>query len=213
MDGSAGVQNALEQYLARQFPQMGAGVEVTVIRMNVDTERAERLVPSLPARNGLPRAHTRFVFTDETGAPAGWVLAYVAHYDSVAVPVRNLERGESVEPGDLEFAWMETTRLRGEPLTATSFRTASQSEHTILSRPSRRGRPIFVDDLRAAYAVTTGRPVEMKHQARSMEIRLRCVVREPGHGGDLIRVHCSDTGRIYRALVIDESTVQWVETL
>src|SRR5690606_13771333 len=124
---TAAVLAAVEETLARQFPDDAHRLRIRVVRMGgdvvdgdvVDGDAGGALRVVLPAAR-LPEAHTQVKVLAGDDArgwhEAGWALLYVARYDSVVIARAAVRQGDPVAPADLSDAWIETTRFVGTPL-------------------------------------------------------------------------------------------------
>lgn len=211
------VQTAAEAALAALFPGQSTRLEVRVVRTGGDLDEAGALQVRFASAQGVPRAHTQvkvLAGDDATGwREAGWALLYVAHYDSVALARADVRQHDPVSPGDVGFAWIETTRFPGQPLRPADLRALSASGTMFASRPLRQGRPLQAGDLRPPYAADTGAAVVVRYQRSHFTLHLPCKAREPGFVGDAIRVYSADTQNTYRVRLTGPGTAEWIETL
>ena len=210
----AEVREAARAHLAETFPEIATRLDVRVSRLSVDAvDSTLRVAFQSP---GVPKAHAKVNVLHRTPGgwePAGWALLYVSHFDSVAVPVRDVARGEDVGNADVAGAWVETTRFYGTPIDISLFRARVAAEGIVADRTLRAGEPIRMADLRAPWAVETGGAMTVLYERPGLALRLKGHAREPGAVGDAIRVYCADTGATYRVEVTDVGQGHWLKTL
>lgn len=216
------VHAAAQAWLAAQYPSLMQRLEVRVLRLSRDlqdtlTAAAPPLRIEAPTRTALPRARTQVTILAGTEAAGwtklGWAMLYVAHYDSVLVPTRQLPADEPLAAADLRTAWVETTTFRGEPLGPSELRKLLRDDEVFASRTLREGRPLQRTDVRPPYAADIGEAVVMRFQRRRIALMLPCKAREPGYAGDVIRVYSPDTKTTYRVRLTDDGAADWIETL
>lgn len=205
---------AMEDALATAYPAHAPALRVRLIRSSIEDAAGAIRVRLL--RNELPRAHTRVdvISTGDSGdVTKGWAILYVERYDTLAVPLRAIARGETIDQRDVTFARVETTRFHGTPLLAAHYRTMMATSGAVADRALVAGRPLRTNDLRAPWAVNTGEVVKMHYQRPGITLTLNAKAREPGSIDDAIRVYCSDTGTTYRARLVGPGEAVWLETL
>lgn len=213
-DGLA-VRRAAEVALAARFPDEAPRLAVRVVRTGGDVPAEAAVRVALPWLEALPRAHVQADVL--THAPAtgwtktGWVLLYISHFDSVAVLRTARQRDEAIALADLDFTWMETTTFTGTPLRRRDV--AASGTPLVATRLLPEGRALRQTDVRAAWAVETGAPVQMSYRRGTLTLTLTCTAREPGAPGAIIRLLSRDTGTSYRARLLDAHHAEWVETL
>ncbi len=207
------IQAAAGEALATRYPDDAHRFRVRIRRLDQGLEAADATLRiALPAAQDVPRGLTQTpVYVG--GQKTGWALLYVAHYDSVAVPQADLRAGDALTPDQVETAWIETTRFRGEPLRAADLRALSAAGPVYASRTLRAGRALRHGDLRPPYAADTGEAVEMTYQRGALTFRLRCKAREPGFAGEAIRLYAPTTDAVYRARLTEAGRAEWIETL
>ncbi|RMF63997.1 MAG: flagella basal body P-ring formation protein FlgA [Bacteroidetes bacterium] len=210
------LQAAVRALLAERYPSEAGRLQVRILRAEGALDDLDEVRLYLRSGDGLPRGHTQADVlapaADGSWKKVGWTLLYVAHYDSVVVPVRDLEAGTLLTPEDVSVIWLDVTTFRGQPLTATLFRRM-QSEPTFATRTLRAGQALRTGDLRPPYAAHTGDAVVMLYRRGPVTLRLTCKAREAGFTGDLIRLYYPDATTTYRARLTGPGTAEWVETL
>lgn len=211
----AGLVDAGRRYLADHFPAAANRIEVRVLRSNLDDKNGPWRI-ALPPDDGEPRGHRQAGLEtrgeDGTWRAAGWAMFYFAHYDSVAVLRHALRKDDPLAVADLVFAWMETTRFAGEPLTPERFRTMA-AEPVFTQRSLGEGDALQAGDVRPAYAASTGEPVEMTYRRDRVVLRLTGQARSAGFVGDTIRLYAATTQTMYRARLTGPGRAEWLETL
>jgi flagella basal body P-ring formation protein FlgA len=216
--GSAvgGLEAAAEAALAERFPDEAHRLDVRVLRTGGDVPAAALRV-RLPASAAVPRGYTRVDVLARARAgwqKAGWALVYVAHFDSVVVARRTVERGAPVAPNALGAAWLETTTFHGEPLrTADLARLTAAGSDLFAKRRLREGRALRRGDLRPPFAADTGDAVTLRFRRGVVALELPCHAREPGYVGDEIKLYSPDTDATYRARLLGPGLAEWTATL
>ncbi len=206
-----------EAALQERYPGDAYRLRVRVKRVEgtFDDEGGLRL--DFPAQDRLPRGTTQvklYAGSDAEGwTKAGWALLYIARYDSVVIARAALRSGDEVTPGDVSFAWMETTTIRGSLLQPGAWRALSRDDAVFAARAIGEGRIIRHDAVRPAYAAETGATVMMRFERGGLHLNLACKARETGHVNDEIRLYSTDTGKTYRARLTAPGAATWIETL
>lgn len=212
---SEDVRAAVETLFEERFPEVSDRLAVRVVRLGNSVESASGLRVRLNHSDSVPRGHTqvRLVALNENAwSEAGWALLYVAHFDSVGMALSDVSQGGAVTEEDVTFAWVETTKFRGEPLRPDDFR-ALRSDELFAHRPLRSGETIRMSDLRPAYLADTGQSITMTYSRNGIELKLTCQAREPGFLGDVIRAYSSDTKSTYKVVLTGPGSAIWKSTL
>ena len=212
---SEDVRAAADALFKERFPEVSDRLAVRVVRLGNSVESASGLRVRLNHSDSVPRGHTqvRLMARNESAwSEAGWALLYVAHFDSVGMALNDVSQGGSVTEDDVTFAWVETTRFRGEPLRPADFR-ALRSDEIFAHRPLRSGETIRTNDLRPAYLADTGQSITMTYSRNGIELRLTCKAREPGFRGDVIRAYSPDTKSTYKVVLTGPGSAIWKSTL
>ncbi len=214
VDAEALVHDAARAYLESSYPEVAARLDVRVDRVVTDALAGPiRIEPLSPE---IPRALSKVnVFEQGTAGwqRAGWALIYVAHYDSVAIPTRDVERGAELTEKDFAAAWIETTRFHGDPLRTRALQSMLASTGAVAQRPLKAGRPLKQSDVRAPYAVQTGDAIRVRYVRNGFQLELQGQAREAGSVGDEIRVYSSDTRTNYRVRITAPGHADWMQTL
>lgn len=216
-EAASAVRQKAEEVLASRFPDSADhfGVRVRRVRGSVDSTAQLRL--AFPEREeapgGLTRVEVRTRAASGQWDDAGWALLHVARFDTVLTARRRLRAGEPVTRSKVERAWMEVTDFHGDPLPAAELRTRLREGELVAARFVQSGRALRERDVRRPYAAEAGTAIEVHHRRGRVSFRLSCTAREPGHVGDVIRVHCSDFGTTYRVRVTGKDAARWLETL
>lgn len=213
----AAVQRIAEQKIAARHPESASHLEVRVRRVRGSIDSTAQLRLSLPDRgtvpSGLTRARVEAKASSGGWSDAGWAMLRVARFDTVLTTRRRIERGERIEPTDVERSWINVTDLHGEPLRASAFRRRQDDGALVADRHLRSERTLRAGDVRRPYAVDVGTSTEMYYRRGRVTFRLSCTVRETGFLEEVVRVYCPDTRKTYQARVRTEETVRWVKTL
>ncbi len=213
----ARIEDAALRTLAERFPDAAPRLEVRHIRSGKVPETAEALRVVLPADGGIPRGHTQVNVEARREAggwqEAGWALLYVAHFDSVAIPTRTVRKDETVAEADLQFAWLETTRFSGDPLTPAAWKTVAAAGTVYAHRHLSEGRAVHASDVRPAYAADTGDPLTMTYRRNGFTLVMTGHARAPGFAGDIIRFFAPATKTMYKVRLTAPGQAEWLETL
>jgi len=215
--GTVAVRQAAEQVLADRYPKRTDNLGVRVRRVQAPIDSTTNLQLDFSQRGGSADglAHVRIRTKEASGTweDVGWALLHVTRYDSVATIQRRLRTGETIAPADVSVAWMDVTDFHGEPLRASEFRSLTTQGSLVANRHIQSGRPLREGDVRPPYAVDIGTSVRMHYRRGRVTFRLSCEAREPGFADEVVRVHCPDTRTTYRARVVTQDAVRWIETL
>ena len=209
VSAEARVQAAAEALLAERFPEAAPRLAPRVLRLAADLPPGGAVRLRLAAE-GVPRGHARADVVTDAGR-AGWALLYVAHFDSVAVARRALARGDTVGPGAVEAAWLETTRFHGEPLAPAVLRAGGAAPTA--RRAVRAGEALRAGVLAWPAALDTGDAVRGRYRRGGLVLTVDATARERGAVGDAVRVHARSTGATYRVRVTGPGRADWLETL
>lgn len=212
------IVEAASEMLAIRFPDVVHHLEVRVIRTSRGINGNKSLRVIWPASNDLPRAHTQVKIEQQVPdgtqwTETGWALLYVAHFDSVALATRPIERDEQIVDGDLQFAWLETTRFSGQPLTRQVYAALQSQGELYAHRHLNANRTLRSDTIRPAYDVETSQSVTMTYRRDPVALELACKARMTGYTGDIIKLFSPVSKRTYRARITGPGTAEWLETL
>ena len=209
------VKTAADEYFAERFPEMASRLSVRVVRVSRSAGEGDvRVRPTI--LDGIPRGHTQVKLLAESGGQiteVGSAMIFVAHFDSVAVALRDIPSGEEVGATDVASAWVEVTAFRGEPLRSTDFRARLSSEGLVARHGKKAGDALRADDVRAPFAAESGEPVSMTFRRGPIFLQLTCKARESGVTGDVIRLHSADVNAIYKARLTGPGKAEWISTL
>lgn len=209
------VRDAAVQAISESFPETVSSIQIRVERVSNGFSPTGKVRVSFTDTGAVPRARTRVDLfekkPDGTWAKTGWAMLYVAHFDSVATALTRLDAGQKIEPSDITYAWIETTRFNGIPLRPEAFRDASGNLFT--TRTIKEGDVLRASDVRPEYAVRTGESLLMRYRRGAIQLDLTCKARENGFEQDVVRVYSPDTGTMYRARLVGPGIAEWVETL
>ncbi|MEZ4701571.1 MAG: flagella basal body P-ring formation protein FlgA [Rhodothermales bacterium] len=207
---------AAQSALAEQYPGHEERMEIRLVRTGGDAPADAPLRVRLPAGAGVPKgriqANLQALSPDGAWQDAGWAQFYVAHFDSVAVPTRALNKDAEIGPDDLVFAWMETTRFAGDPLTPALLRDLATAP-LFAHRHLQADRALQRTDVRPAYAADTGEPLDMIYQRDQLTLIVKGQARSPGFVGDIIRFYAPTTKSMYKVRLTGPGAAEWLETL
>jgi flagella basal body P-ring formation protein FlgA len=157
--------------------------------------RATRLAGSMVLsveRRGADGARQRLAFSG------------TAHVFGTALFVKKrVNAGEPLDSANLEPIEAEWTRLNGQPLTAVTF-----AEPQVAVRALVPGRPILVQDVKAAPRVRRGQTVSLLYTEGNVHVRLGGRALQDGAAGDTISVAASlGKSRRFTGIVTENGTV------
>ena len=207
------LREASRTALAESFADELHRLEIRVKRASGEAGSVDQPRVAFRALDELPRGSAQVrVYRRQNGQwrRAGWALLYVAHYDSLLVGTRTLSPGDAITRDDVRTRWRETTRFRGEPLTASVF---ERHDALYAARHLRAGRLLRDNDVRPPYAADTGQSVTVQYQRGQLHMMIRCKAREPGFVGDVIQVYAPDNDTAYRVRLVQPGRATWIETL
>ena len=210
------VRDAAEMLLQERFPAFADRLAVRVMRISGTVSETDPLRLQLAASGGLPKGHAQVRLFRETAGglrETGHAVIYVAHFDSVAVALRDLPRGAPVSAGDLSKAWIDVTEFRGTYLAAPELAELRRAGELVAERPISAGDALRVGDVRPPHAADTGSPVTMTFRRGGIRLTLACRAREPGVRGAVIRLYSDETQSTYKARLTGEGTAEWIATL
>lgn len=207
---------AAQAALTDRYPEQAEHLAIRLVRMASDVPADAPLRVRLTADADMPKGRIQSDLQAQSPSgewqDAGWAQFYVAHFDSVAVPIRAINKDEALGPDDMTFAWIETTRFAGDPLTPALFRdlaTAPLYAHRHLQAD----RALQRTDVRPAYAADTGEPIEMIYQRDQLTLIVKGQARSPGFVGDIIRFYAPTTKSMYKVRLTGPGAAEWLETL
>lgn len=203
---------AAEAVLAEQYPSDVYRLDVRLLRTGGAIEAIANPEVVFKADRELPRGHTK-VDVWSGGTKAGWALLYVAHFDSVLVAQAAFRTDDAVELADLDVAWMETTKFRGEPMRLSDYEALFAHGGVFAARALRADKALRHGDLRPPYAAETGTSVTLHYERGGMRFKIIGKARKSGFVGDVIKVYSSDTGVTYRVRLTAPQVAEWIETL
>ena len=130
---------------------------------------------------------------------------------SLRVATLNIQadRGDPITREDLSYKWMEFTGSRRLP----AITAGGDAGEWLAARPLGRGSPLLEGDLRQPPSIRRGAQAVMIYENGKMSIELFCRARQDGATGDVITLSCEETGKRYRAEILDTNYVKWRQTL
>lgn len=206
---AARVRAAAADLLADRFPEAAPRLAPRVLRLSADVPAGRPVRLALTDADGVPSGHTRVDILTDAGR-AGWALLYVAHFDSVVVARREIARGDTLDAGAVEVAWLDVTRFHGDPVRPADL---DRADLPTARRSLRAGTALRQSSLAWPVAVDTGDRVRVRYRRGGLLLALDGAAREPGAVGDAIRVHCRATGATYRVRLTAPGEADWLETL
>lgn len=210
------IVEAVETTLAQKFPANRHRLQVSVVRTGGDLDATAPLRVVFREAPALPRSHLQIKIQQPQGQDwqeSGWAMLYVAHFDSVGVVTRRLEKDETLSPADIRFSWMETTRFHGDPLTPAVLRRLQAKGELFASRHLKAERTLRAGDVRNALDVELGQSVIMAYSRDTFLLEFTCKARMQGFVGDEIKLFAPATNKTYRARITAPGRAQWLETL
>ena len=204
---------AVEAILIDRYPHRQTNLHVRIVRTGGTIDLNGPFEILFRETREVPRALQRVEVQSTEKNETGWALVYIAHYDSVLAINRSVKKDERVSADDLNAVWTETTRFHGEPLTPATVRHLLANGDIFANRFVTADRILKRQDLRNAYAVSTGQSVSMHYQRRGISLSLTCKARSQGFTGDLVKLYSPDTQLMYKAKIIGPGVTVWVETL
>jgi len=214
--GKARILAAARAALDAAYPEQAGRLDVRLVRTGGELPDDGPLRLVLPPGNALPRGRLQADLerqeVDGIWLESGWAQIYIAHFDSVATPIRTVNKDEKIDSGDVAFAWIETTRFAGEPLTPALFRELAVGP-LFAHRHLGADRALQRDDVRPAYAATTGEPVEMTYRRERLLLSIKGQARSQGFVGDSIRLYAPATKTMYKVRLTGPGAAEWIETL
>lgn len=195
-----------EKKLTDTWPEARFQVELRWIHEALNDASIESLNAVRFRSRDLPRGLTPAYVITGDGA------RYPAQFEiSVSLKVARLNiavgRDDLIGREDFKYEWMEFTHSRRLPA------DTGDAGEWLASRPLRQGSPLLEGDLKQPPLIRTGDQAVMIYQNGKMAIELFCRARQDGADGDVITLQCEETGKRYRAEVLDENYVKWRQTL
>ncbi|RPH95733.1 flagellar basal body P-ring formation protein FlgA [candidate division KSB1 bacterium] len=116
---------------------------------------------------------------------------------------QRIEAGAKVDTTQLEIIEAEWTRLNGDPITASSFRTATLAARALIP-----GRPLTAQDIKTSPVIQKGQSVEMNYSEGAVRVRMTGRAMADGAVGDVIPVAVGmGTSKRFQATVAADGTV------
>lgn len=202
--------------LHKQYPQDIERLDVRVMRTGGQLDVSAAVQLQLPTTGQIPRANLQLRVRQPvqgTWQDRGWVMLYFSHFDSVGVATRTLRKDEPIALEDIRYAWLETTRFRGNPLTPAVIRRLEAKGELYADRHLKEERTLRANDVRHAFDVRLGQSVIMTYERDLFVLELTCKSRTQGFSGDEIKLFSPSTNRTYRAQIIGPGKAKWLETL
>ena len=141
---------------------------------------------------------------DERGALQRMAFSGAARVFASALTVkRRVDAGGPLDSANIERIETEWTRLNGQPLV-----TLTTSSPQVAARALLPGRPILVQEVKAAPRVRRGQTVSLLYAEGNVQVRLSGRALQDGATGDVISV-AADLGRSksFTGTVADDGTV------
>ncbi|MEX0779618.1 MAG: flagellar basal body P-ring formation chaperone FlgA [Balneolales bacterium] len=127
----------------------------------------------------------------------------------IEVPVlnRTAEQGEVITKEMVTYEIIDITQFKKLPLSQIRY-----GEH-VPRKKLNQGVPLYDTDLIQKPVLSLGEQVVMKYNVNGFAIEINCETRQAGATGEIITIHCSDSGKRYQALVLKKGEVAWQRTL
>ena len=213
-DAEDAVVAAAEKEMQSTYPEFAPRLEFSLLRGN-----AEPCTTALRVEfreRGVPRGHTQAqVFCRTSGGweSAGTAMLHVSHFDSVAIPLRDIERLSTISDTDISSAWIDVTRFNGTPLSIHEARRQVASDGAVAERTLRAGEPLRRRDIRPPLAADTGDAVKVEYARHGLRLELKGKARGRGSVDDEIRVYVPETESTYRVRLVAPGRAVWLKTL
>lgn len=165
-----------------------------------------KAVRSIQFQSQMPRGLSRATVVTEKGDryPVQFevkVSQRVAMLNTVAA------RNDLITQNQIIYEWADITTYRRLPAD-----TNTQNEW-FAARPLQAGSPILQGDLKSPPVIRRGEQAVMTYDGAGVEIDMYCMAQQDGAPGDEITLRCDETGKRYRAQVLNKTTVLWKQTL
>ncbi|WP_146198622.1 flagellar basal body P-ring formation chaperone FlgA [Rhodohalobacter mucosus] len=195
-----------ENELADTWPDARFRVDLRWVHDQLKNISIESLQAVRFRSRGLPRGLISADVTTVNGAryPAQFEISVTLQVARLNSPV---QRGDLIHREDLTYDWMEFTNSGRLPAD-----TGGAGEW-LASRQLRQGSPLLEGDLKQPPSIKRGDQAVMIYQNGKMAIELFCRARQDGAEGEVITLKCEETGKRYRAEVLDNNYVKWRQTL
>ncbi len=151
-------------------------------------------------------------FTAVIAAPAGDPAARRHSYSgravevsSIAVPIRNMRRGEVITEQDVEIRNVPVRKIDGTTLTEMSDLVGMAARQSL-----RTGKPIRVRDIEEPKIVRKNTTVTVQLKSRGLVLTVRGTALQSGAMGDTINIRNANSNRIIQGKVIAPELVQAV---
>lgn len=116
---------------------------------------------------------------------------------------RDVSRGASIAPGDVELEWFDVTYKPADPI-----RDEDAFSGMVAKTRIRRGVMFTSDVLELAPMIVSGSKVTVRCSGSGFRILAEGIAREDGRSGERIRVKNLASGRILRAVVVAPGVVE-----
>lgn len=155
------------------------------------------LVPQVPGPATGGRTTVRVAILHD-GSPLRVVAVVftVTPYATVAIAGRAWERGDIIDPAQVQFAERAMPNLRGAPVTTAEMLAGKRATRLILSDGI-----ITADMLEAVPVIARGEEVTVTVLRGGVNISTRARAREEGFRGDTIKLTNLDSGKLITAEV------------
>ncbi|MEX1136573.1 MAG: flagellar basal body P-ring formation chaperone FlgA [Balneolales bacterium] len=197
---------AAEEQLSAQFPQATFAVEVRWLPSRLHellvSQQIDRLrFPGHEIPKGL--VTTKVLSGRETYT----IQLFVQTRIEIPVLNQTAERGDVITKEMISHEKIDITHYKRLPI--SQIRYGEQMPRRALKQ----GVPLYDTDLILKPALGPGDQVVMKYSVNGFVIEINCETRQAGATGELITIHCSESGKRYQAIVLKEGNVEWRRTL
>jgi flagella basal body P-ring formation protein FlgA len=196
------VKQAVVSFVARQ--PRGTSVELIsvepppAVAIPTDTYQIEIEAPAGGLRSGKQRLPVRIRFADGTEKRLG-AQVVLAISGPVLVPVRDVARGERLDPANL--------RRETRPFPAGGAPLTSLPQGAVARHPLSAGQPVAARHVSHAAAVEPGQAVRATLRSGDVALTIDTVARSRGEVGQMVTIAAAD-GRPLRARVTAPGEVE-----
>jgi len=135
----------------------------------------------------------------------GMVSVRVRTFDTVLVAARQLGKHDNLAGADIRRERIETTELRGDPLTGHNALADLRTRRIVSA-----GSVLTKELVEQVPDVFQGSPVTLIVRGRNFRLTLDAVAREDGVKGGRVSVQRKGNNACVRATVLDQTTVEMV---
>lgn len=154
-----------------------------------------------------PYTNFEVLYRDGNTVEQAQIQLKVEAEQKLPVPNQRMMSGQTIEPGDLSWRWVEVRMGRDEPV-----RNMEELTGKTLRRTVNPGQPIYYSEISTPFLVEAGEDVDLIFTEFGIQITLTCEARQSGAIDEEIQIYCKEIRNKYLGKVSGPGEALWQKT-